>query len=144
MNNWTVEQALNAQLQRLLGTPYRWGGSSPLAGLDCSGLIVELGQSVGLFPPGFDINAEGLRTRFPALANPAEARFGDLAIYGAAGKPASHVAFCISPSLMIEAGGGDSSTVSLERASEQGACIRVRPINRRRDLRCIVRPSWAS
>ena len=35
----------------LLGTPYRWGGSSPDAGFDCSGLVGYVFRSIGIDLP---------------------------------------------------------------------------------------------
>jgi hypothetical protein len=43
-----------------LGLPYRWGGDDPIQGFDCSGLIVEVLQAVGLLPHGSDLTANGL------------------------------------------------------------------------------------
>src|SRR4030042_825630 len=47
-----------------LGLPYRWGGDDPIKGFDCSGLIVELLQGVGLLPHGTDLTASGLYLRY--------------------------------------------------------------------------------
>ena len=35
----------------LLGTPYRYGGADPLGGVDCSGLVYFVHQSLGLAVP---------------------------------------------------------------------------------------------
>lgn len=47
-----------------LGLPYRWGGDDPIQGFDCSGLIVEVLQAVGLLPHGSDLTANGLYLRY--------------------------------------------------------------------------------
>jgi cell wall-associated NlpC family hydrolase len=127
----------------LVGIPYKWGGSSVLDGLDCSGLCILLLQSVGVLPPGFDATAEGLRGRFPAVGQQAAA-FGDLVLFGRDAKHATHVAFYLGDGLMIEAGGGDSTTTSLERAIEQKAYVRLSPVSRRSDCLGYVRPTYGS
>ncbi len=41
-----------AQLsRRYLGIPYRWGGSSPSTGFDCSGFVMYLYRKVGVSLP---------------------------------------------------------------------------------------------
>jgi cell wall-associated NlpC family hydrolase len=67
-----------------------------------------------------------------------EIRFGTLLFFGeTATTPTgiSHIAFALDGKLMLEAGGGGSTTTSLEAAIKQGAFVRIRPISRRRDLR---------
>ena len=36
---------------KFLGTPYRWGGSSPSTGFDCSGLVQYVYSKVGIHIP---------------------------------------------------------------------------------------------
>lgn len=126
---------------RLIGVPYKWGGSSPLDGVDCSGLCVYLLQSVGILPPGFDANAQGLRSKFPAVASAAGVKFGDLVFFGKDVKTATHVGFCLGEGLMLEAGHGDSTTTNLQRAIEQKAHVCISPINRRSDVLGYGRPA---
>jgi cell wall-associated NlpC family hydrolase len=139
--------ALEAVIISLLGKPYRYGGNDTIDGFDCSGLVIELLQSVGVLPPGFDATAEGLRQKFPTLAPGFPPQFGDLVFFGSAaanGEPAkaSHVGFCISDRLMLEAGGGDQRTISLHAASDQNAYVRIRPIANRRDRLGFARPGY--
>ena len=35
-------------IKRFIGRPYSWGGDDPMSGFDCSGLIHETLQAVGL------------------------------------------------------------------------------------------------
>ena len=37
---------------RMYGTPYVWAGDDTMAGFDCSGMQVEILQSVGILPAG--------------------------------------------------------------------------------------------
>jgi cell wall-associated NlpC family hydrolase len=46
-----------------IGVPYRWGGSNPITGFDCSGLVQEILKSVYMDPPG-DQTAEALYQYF--------------------------------------------------------------------------------
>ncbi|HSH22577.1 MAG TPA: C40 family peptidase [Acidimicrobiales bacterium] len=59
-----------AQALRTLGVPYRWGGSDPVGGLDCSGLVqwsyhqlgVELPRTTaGQINAGVAVDASALR-----------------------------------------------------------------------------------
>lgn len=116
---------------RFVGLPYRWGGDDSIDGFDCSGLSIELLQSAGVFPMGRDTTARGLYDFFSG--NPtADARFGTLAFFG---KPEiTHIGFCLTPVLMLEAGGGGSKTLTARDAAVQNAYIRVRPIKHRADF----------
>jgi hypothetical protein len=122
----------------MLGTPYRWGGDDPMAGLDCSGFVVEILRSVGIIGQKDDFTAESLRQRFihktvnyPSL--------GCLALYGSNGA-ATHIEFCINDELCIGASGGGSKTLSKDDAIRQNAYIKIKPIRARADLICLVNP----
>lgn len=133
--------ALTQQIEAFLGLPYRWGGDDAINGFDCSGLCIELLQSVGVLPPGFDATAQGLRAKFPAVHQGGGA-FGDLVFFGSDLKQATHVGFCIGEGLMVEAGGGGSKTTSREAAAEQNAYVRIRPVSNRKDLLGYGRPEY--
>jgi cell wall-associated NlpC family hydrolase len=126
----------------LVGIPYIYGGSSPLVGFDCSGLVLELLMAVGLWKPGTDATAQGIFNHFTALGRVAtsSADLGALAFYGKSIAAITHVGLCLNDQLMIEAGGGDSTTVNREAAVRRGACVRIRPIKARRDLVAVVVP----
>lgn len=65
--------------------------------------------------------------------------FGCLAFFGAGPTAINHVAITLNRRLMIEAGGGNHTTLTPEIAAEQDACVRIRPIARRSDLVAILR-----
>lgn len=124
---------------RFVGLPYRWGGDDAIDGFDCSGLVVELLQSVGVLPKGFDSNAAGF-WNFPAFAKADAARFGSLAFFGL--PTVTHIGFCLSDTLMLEAGGGCAKTTSKEAAAAANAYVRVRPIKGRGDFVGFRHPSY--
>ena len=106
---------------------YTWGGDDP-AGFDCSGLVVEIGKSVGWFPRKGDSTAEGLRLNYreilPALVQP-----GDL-VFRMQNGLAVHVGIVIDPtSHYIAAEGGGRSVKTLGDAIRLNAFIKVRPIS---------------
>lgn len=139
-SHFDTQTVLEILVARLIGTPYRFGGDD-VTGIDCSGLVIELLQSVGVLPPGFDATAEGLRHQFPKIPNGTPATFGDLVFFGGAGT-ATHIGFCISSTLMLEAGGGTAQTKTLEDAQRMNAFVRIRPIANRRDLLSYGRPVY--
>lgn len=125
--------------ERHLGQPYRWGGDDPIAGFDCSGLMVELLKSAGVLPREGDWTAMQLRghfgsrtTWYPAagVAPPS----GCLVFWGT---PITHVELVWrhldnEAVLTIGASGGGSATVDEAAAIRQNAYVKVRPL----------RPGW--
>lgn len=136
----TNREILLLQIQGYLGTPYLWAGDNPVEGFDCSGLCLELLNSMGL-GPFTDTNAQGIYNFYAAykLQYPT---FGSLVFYGEQTNRITHVAFSLSDKLIFEAGGGGSKTTSRQAAADMGAYCRVRPVNRRKDIVGIVQPPW--
>lgn len=128
-----------------LGKPYRWGGDDPIAGWDCSGLVIEGLKACGLFPLNGDDTADGLRRRFPAVELNA-LKPGDLVFWpDAAGTRATHVeiVYEVIPLVgvyTIGASGGGSATTSEAAAIAQNAYVKVRP--ERAGVRWAVRPPY--
>lgn len=133
------DKILYDYVMRFVGLPYRWGGDDPIQGFDCSGLMLELLWSQGM-GPGVDTTAQGLR-EFYSKSQLAIGQFGALAFYGTPQK-ATHVAFCLNHLLMVEAGGGGSTTVNEDIAAKQNAVVRIRPTRKRKDLIGFVLPPW--
>ena len=122
---------------RFVGKPYIYGGSG-VSGADCSGLAQEMLMAVGLDPRG-DQTANQLFVALKAKAVHAP-DIGVLACFGSANY-ISHVGVCIGGGLMLEAAGGDKTTLSEEDAEKrQGAMVRIRPIKSRRDFVCYIDP----
>lgn len=125
---------------RLASLPYMWGGDDTIKGFDCSGLVCELLQAAGLIKHKLDFNAQSLHNMYPQKVEKAE--LGTLAFYGSSTEKISHVGFCLNSYQIIEAGSGDSSTLTLEQAAKQNAFIRIRPINYRGDFLCLKQPTY--
>ena len=106
-----------ATADRYLGVPYRWGGTSPRTGFDCSGYVqyVYAREGVTLPRPSRQQAAAGVRrpTRGDA-AGP-----GDLVMFAEPGAAISHVAFY--------AGGG-----RILHASSSGGGVRYDDLGTRR------------
>lgn len=126
----------------LVGRRYKWGGDDPLAGFDCSGLVVELLTSVGLMPHGQDMNCQQIYQHFVRQGAKTVSGPGALAFYGKSISSITHIGFCVDYLYMIEAGGGDSSTHNEGRAIEQNAFVRMRPVRYRKDLLTLLRPTY--
>jgi murein DD-endopeptidase len=71
----------------LVGTPYRFGGASPVEGFDCSGLIHFTYREAGLTVPR-DTAAQRLAARPVRMA---ELQPGDLIFFDLQGRKNSHV-----------------------------------------------------
>jgi len=134
-NPWRVWKALKLA-EHYIGIRYKWAGKTP-AGFDCSGLVCELLQSVGLLPDKTTLSSRGLYAKYKdrTVDTP---HAGCLLFYGRS--KITHVAIALDNELMIEAGGGDSRTKQLVDAILRRAFVRRRRINRRSDLVAVCDP----
>lgn len=130
---------LDYMIISLLGTPYKWGGNSVIEGLDCSGLVCELLKTQGLIGNKEDFSASRLFDVFKEYPT-TKAKRGTLVFYGKNLASISHVAYCINPTQIIEAGGGNADTITLAQAIARQACVRIRPIKYRNDFLAMVNP----
>lgn len=124
-----------------LNIPYHWGGKNPLTGLDCSGLTEQILAQIGMDPLGVQ-NAQALHDYYLDKSMVSTRGFGALCFYGPSVGEINHVAFMLNDYQIIEAGSGDHTTTSVERAQEQSAFVRVRLYNRRKDLVAILMPDY--
>lgn len=141
----TSADVLYDYMMGFVGVPYRYGGNVPAdGGVDCSGLVLLYLQASGRWPSGRDASAQviynTLKARSPLMGAGPDVQFGDVAFYGSSVTDVAHTGLCLSPALMLEAGGGDATTTTAERAAEQDATVRVRPILYRTDFLGVLRP----
>ncbi|MGJ4124854.1 C40 family peptidase [Corynebacterium macclintockiae] len=100
-----------AAAKTALGTPYRWGGTVPGKGLDCSGLVQWAYQQAGVdLPRTSNEQAVG-----PQIARSA-VQAGDLAVWD------GHVAMVVDSQHMIEA--GDPVQISPIRQENSGMAFK--------------------
>jgi len=122
-----------------LGTPYRWGGNDPMAGFDCSGLIVEILRSTGHLARYEDLTAEGLWQKY-RLKRVSDPYRGCLVFWGEDQLMAKHVEMCVDEFRSIGASGGGGNTVTVQDAIEADAYVKVRPFRSRVPIRAFVDP----
>ncbi|AQU84792.1 MAG: C40 family peptidase [Halomonas sp.] len=102
----SMERALIlSHAQQAIGTPYRFGGSSP-GGLDCSGLVEMTYRAAGIRVP------RTADEQFRALPQVEAPRPGDLLFFGSGAK-ATHVGIYRGNRQMIHAPGSGRAVVSV-------------------------------
>lgn len=137
MRNLKLAQIAVDYLKNFIGLPYKWAGDDPMEGFDCSGLCIEMLKAVGLINDKMDMSAKGLQIHYKNFSVDYPLT-GCLVFFGR-DKP-THVGVCLTDRLMIESGGGDRNVVNMNDASRKNAYIRIRPINRRKDILGYVDP----
>lgn len=93
-----------AEVEKYSGSAYVWGGKSPSAGFDCSGLVAWGLKQVGISLPSPASNQYAMTVPI----SPSEAQPGDLIFFkGTYGGPnhVSHVGFYIDENTMYDANG---------------------------------------
>ena len=129
--NYELANEMVKYAKSFYGVQYRWGGDDTIEGFDCSGLVIECLQAVGMFPFGQDTDANGLyeyyvsRGTLPEVPAP-----GCLVFYFKNGR-ACHIGIYATMGLYITADGGRSTTLSAEVAAEQNAFVKLRPVSSR-------------
>lgn len=134
---------VTAYYRAMLFTPYVYGGKSPIHSLDCSGFICEGLKAFGLIRYDETLNAAMLQSRFAEYQRKDGAiGEGDLLYFADSRGRTNHVAYALSRTRMIEAGGGDEDTKDVARAVIQNAMVRERPIKYRMRLCGIQTVPW--
>jgi hypothetical protein len=119
-----------------LNVPYLWGGDDPLAGVDCSGLVLEGLKATGIVPRELDVSADTLfRSTFKDLPRETIERLlrrGMLVFWALPNQPIHHVEIVYAAFndrvLTIGASGGGSRTVDRASAIKQNAYVKIRRI----------------
>lgn len=94
----------------MLGTPYRWAGTSPSTGFDCSGLLVWSWSQVGVSLPR---TSRGMYSGTQRISE-SQLQPGDLVFYGS---PVYHVGMYV--------GGGQ-----MVHSPRTGDVVKIAPIHR--------------
>jgi hypothetical protein len=82
---------------KYLGVPYKWGGTDPATGLDCSGFVQQVYEDLGLQLPR--VSRDQAKAGTP-VADLAQAKPGDLVAFG---DPVDHIGIYVGNGKMIEA-----------------------------------------
>ena len=136
------QQLIHQYALSFLGVPYNFGGANKLTGLDCSQLVLEILIAAGEWKHGQDTTAQGLYNHFLKQSKIAAPKWGSLSFYGKSVKEINHVGFLLHPNTMIEAGGGTSTTKTIDEAKKRSALVRLRPYNFRSDLVAVLNPEY--
>jgi cell wall-associated NlpC family hydrolase len=117
--------AVVADAQRYLGVPYRWGGTDPATGLDCSGLTQRVYADLGIRLPR---TAAQQATTGTPVASLAQAQPGDLVFFdnSAARSGIDHVGIYVGGGQMIAAP-TEGQKVRLQSVGTPTAIRRVLP-----------------
>ena len=125
------------------GSDEHWGGDGSgknAGGFDCSGLVVECLQAVGVLANGSDYSAKTLYKHLLAQGWVKVPRgfetASDLCFWGKAEASITHVSIAIGSRQHIEAGGGGSGS---KTAATSNGMVRVRPLSSRGDLLATLR-----
>ena len=98
----TASTRIKTVLQRafaLLGTPYRWGGTSPERGFDCSGLVGYVFRTIGIDLPRV---SRAMANEGTAVADRSALAEGDLVFFGKRGR-VDHVGIYIGEGKFLHA-----------------------------------------
>lgn len=121
----TTESVVVAAARKYLGVPYRWGGTDPATGLDCSGFTQRVYGDLGIRLPR---TSSQQATAGRPIASLAAARPGDLLFYdydkGRSG--IDHVGIYLGNGQMIAAP-TEGESVKIESASTPTLIRRVLP-----------------
>ncbi|WP_438396542.1 NlpC/P60 family protein [Caballeronia sp. DA-9] len=94
------QEEISIQAMSLVGVPYRWGGNTPEAGFDCSGLVryvVDRAASVNLPRTTADMSSRG------ESIEPDEVAPGDLIFFNTTGRAHSHVGIYVGKLRFVNA-----------------------------------------
>ncbi len=130
-------------LWKWIGTKYHYGGDDAMIGWDCSGLMVEILQAVGILEGANqnykDWTAHGLYLKFKDNIPITPIQNGCLIFWFRNGK-AIHVGMMVNSDFCISSASGNEKTVTIEEAIKQNAFVKLRHMKYRGDSYKIVDP----
>lgn len=136
------EKVLYDVIMSYLHINYMWGGNSPLTGMDCSGVVIDILKTIGELPNKFDATSNALFEHYSMNGLSNEKKLGSLCFYGQHSGVIRHVGIMVNDEMILEAGGGTSKTKTLEDAIKHDARTRIRPYDYRKDLVEIILPDY--
>jgi cell wall-associated NlpC family hydrolase len=105
-----------------LGVPYLWGGTDPVKGFDCSGLVQDAYRQIGVEMPKWSRHQATMGVEVASID---DALPGDVLTFG---QPVNHVALYVGDGQMLH-------------APRTGEVVKIEPINRTiASIRRIVEP----
>jgi len=138
-----MKQLLYDYAMSFVGQPYKWGGSNPISGFDCSGLVQEVLMAVGMDIPG-DQNAQAFYNHFSERGHDGVKGLGALVFYGSSEGQITHIAMMVDGHHCVGANGGGSKTTSVGAADVADAFVKVRPYDYRKDMIAVIMPNYDS
>jgi len=90
------EAVVNAAAEHL-GVPYKWGGTDPIEGFDCSGLVQDAYRAIGVELPKWSRHQATMGVEVPTIE---QALPGDILTFG---QPVNHVALYVGDGRMLHA-----------------------------------------
>ena len=121
----------------MLNVPYKWGGDTPIQGLDCSGYALVLLRTIGVIKSRQDMTADMLDNYLMDHGGEEtnRCRYGRFVFYGRTETDrATHVMFCLNDFQVIGSAGGGSRTRFLQDAVDQEAYVKILPYDYRGDI----------
>jgi cell wall-associated NlpC family hydrolase len=125
----TATRALRAA-DRYVGVPYRWGGTSPRTGFDCSGFVQYVYGREGVELPRTSRQQAVAGVRRPTRWDAAGP--GDLVMFAEPGAAVSHVAFYAGAGRILHASGSGGAVRYDDLGTRRGRWYRERLVAVRR------------
>ena len=126
----TPQALLLATADELVGTRYRYGGTSPKSGFDCSGFVRWVYSQQGIDLPRTTRGLTTAGTRIPARR--AELLPGDLLLFAGHGTRITHVAIYVGDGRIIHASSGQREVRYDDLDSSRGRWFRRHVVSARR------------
>jgi cell wall-associated NlpC family hydrolase len=126
----TPRALLLSTADELVGTRYRYGGSSPKRGFDCSGFVRWVYAQQGIDLPRTAGAMARAGTRVPARRT--ELAPGDLLLFAVSGSRISHVAIYVGDGRIVHASSGQGEVRYDDLDSARGRWFRRHVVSARR------------